>query len=64
MEDYEMSTGIGLSPDVVSPAVQVDVGALSHPGKVRHSNEDHYLVVSFEPNELSGASIPCKPAHR
>ncbi len=26
-------------------SVQVDVGALSHPGRVRPNNEDHYLVV-------------------
>ena len=32
-----MSTGISLLPDVVSPPVQVDVDALSHPVKVRHS---------------------------
>src|SRR5262245_26717416 len=27
------------------PAVRVDIGALSHPGKVRPNNEDHYGVV-------------------
>jgi protein phosphatase len=34
--------------DVVVPTVQVDLGALSHPGKVRPNNEDNYLVASFE----------------
>src|SRR5262245_44898418 len=36
-----------LSPRVTSSAVQVDLAALSHPGKVRPNNEDHYLVVRF-----------------
>jgi serine/threonine protein phosphatase PrpC len=30
-----------------SSLVKVDVGALSHPGKVRPNNEDHYLVARF-----------------
>jgi protein phosphatase len=28
-----------------SPVVRVEIGALSHPGKVRPNNEDHYAVV-------------------
>src|SRR5438045_3789524 len=28
-----------------TPPVRVDFGALSHPGKVRPHNEDHYAVV-------------------
>jgi protein phosphatase len=35
------------SPRVASFAVQVDLAALSHPGKVRPNNEDHFLVVHF-----------------
>jgi protein phosphatase len=35
------------SPQVPSSAVQVDLAALSHTGKVRPNNEDHYLVVRF-----------------
>lgn len=63
-----MSTGISLLPNAVPPAVQIDVDALSHPGKVRHSNEDQYLVVSFERNmttlstSLPRRSIPHKYA--
>ena len=54
-----MSTGISLLPDAVSPPVQVDVDALSHQGNVRHSNEDHYLVVSFERNMTTlSTSLP------
>jgi PPM family protein phosphatase len=30
-----------------SALVRVDIAALSHPGNVRHNNEDHYLVVRF-----------------
>lgn len=29
------------------PRVEVDVGAVSHPGKVRTNNEDHYLVTRY-----------------
>jgi protein phosphatase len=36
-----------LSPQAASSAVQVDLAALSHPGKVRPNNEDHFLVVRF-----------------
>src|SRR4051794_39040701 len=28
-----------------APPVRVDLGALSHPGRVRRNNEDHYAVV-------------------
>jgi protein phosphatase len=31
-------------PEVPSGEVQVDFGALSHPGNVRPNNEDHYMV--------------------
>jgi protein phosphatase len=34
-------------PAVASALVRVDFGALSHQGKVRSNNEDHYLVVRF-----------------
>jgi len=36
-----------LSPWVASAAVQVDLAAQSHQGKVRPNNEDHYLVLRF-----------------
>jgi protein phosphatase len=36
-----------LSPRVASSAIQVDLAALSHAGKVRPNNEDHFLVVRF-----------------
>jgi protein phosphatase len=36
-----------LSKRGASPAAQVDLAALSHPGKVRPNNEDHFLVVRF-----------------
>jgi protein phosphatase len=48
-EEYPVlpsQTGV-LSPQITSSAVQVDLAALSHPGKVRPNNEDHYLVVRF-----------------
>src|SRR5262245_14070991 len=32
----------------LSSRVEVDLGALSHPGKVRQSNEDHFLVSRVE----------------
>ena len=35
-------------PENVSARVQVDLAALSHQGKVRTNNEDHYLVVRCE----------------
>jgi PPM family protein phosphatase len=37
----------GRSPRAASSVVQVDLAALSHPGKVRPNNEDHFLVVRF-----------------
>jgi PPM family protein phosphatase len=43
-----MSTEKALLPDLVMPQVQVDLGARSHRGNVRHTNEDHYLVAAFE----------------
>jgi protein phosphatase len=35
------------SPQTTSAAVQVDLAVLSHQGKVRPNNEDHFLVVRF-----------------
>src|SRR5262245_42010257 len=32
----------------ISSLVQVDLGALSDPGKVRPNNEDHFLVARFD----------------
>ena len=34
-------------PGPLSSPVQVDVAGLSHPGKVRPNNEDHFLVLRF-----------------
>jgi protein phosphatase len=31
-----------------STLVDVDLAALSHPGKVRHTNEDHFMVARFD----------------
>lgn len=31
-----------------SPPAEVELGAMSHPGKVRPVNEDHYLIAAFE----------------
>lgn len=33
---------------VPSARVEVDIGALSHPGKVRPNNEDHFLVIRLD----------------
>ena len=34
-------------PPLLSAGVRVDLGALSHPGKVRPNNEDHFFVARF-----------------
>ncbi|HEU4389243.1 MAG TPA: protein phosphatase 2C domain-containing protein [Blastocatellia bacterium] len=34
--------------EVPSARVEVDIGALSHQGKVRRNNEDHFLVLQFD----------------
>ena len=36
------------SPRSISALVQVDLGGLSDPGKVRPNNEDHFLVARFD----------------
>jgi serine/threonine protein phosphatase PrpC len=38
------------NPQSISARVQVDLGALSDPGKVRPNNEDHFLVARFDRN--------------
>jgi serine/threonine protein phosphatase PrpC len=38
----------GQRPGSMSSHVQIDLGALSHQGKVRPNNEDHFLVTRFE----------------
>jgi PPM family protein phosphatase len=38
----------GAGHDSTSVHVNVDLGALTHPGRVRENNEDHYLVARFE----------------
>jgi protein phosphatase len=46
-------------PDVPSSEVQVDMAAVSHPGKVRTNNEDHYLVIKLERSlELMLTNLP------
>ena len=46
------------------PRIDVDMAALSHPGKIRRNNEDHYLAVRFERTartlltNLSAAEVP------
>src|SRR5262252_1565839 len=42
-----MSAEAALLADTGLSQVEVDLGALSHRGKVRLNNEDHYLVASF-----------------
>lgn len=43
-----MSAEKALLPDAAVQQVQVDLGAMSHKGKVRITNEDHYFVAAFE----------------
>ncbi len=43
-----MNTERGMLQDAFLSQVQVEFGALSHRGKVRLTNEDHYLVAAFE----------------
>lgn len=43
-----MSTETALLPGIGLLPVQIELGAMSHTGKVRPNNEDHYLVASFE----------------
>lgn len=51
-------------PHVLAPSVRVTVGARSHEGVVRLSNEDHYLVLRMGRNQetlstsLSGNEVP------
>ena len=35
-------------PDTISSLVEVDLGGLSHPGKVRLNNEDQFFVARFD----------------
>jgi protein phosphatase len=37
----------GERPQPLSALVRIDLGALSHPGKVRPNNEDHFLAARF-----------------
>src|SRR5262249_46793038 len=36
------------TPKGISALVEVDLGALSHPGRVRKQNEDHFIATRFE----------------
>src|SRR5262249_29340065 len=48
LNDLVTVTGPGVErPRPWSSQVRVEIGALSHPGKVRPNNEDHYLTVCF-----------------
>jgi protein phosphatase len=53
-------------PQTLSSLVEVDLGALSHPGKVRLNNEDHYLVARFDRSmqvlltNLAPGQVPAK----
>jgi serine/threonine protein phosphatase PrpC len=40
-------------PQPLSGRVRVDFGALSHPGRMRPNNEDHYIVLSFSRTALT-----------
>lgn len=47
-QEFELAPSSGSQPPrPPSSAVQVDVAGLSHQGKVRPNNEDHFLVVQF-----------------
>jgi serine/threonine protein phosphatase PrpC len=48
-EEFPASSprGDGPGPVATGGSVRVDLAGLSHPGKVRPNNEDHYLVVRF-----------------
>jgi protein phosphatase len=56
MQDMKAADTVELLPataecseqPILSSQVQVDIGALSHPGKLRPNNEDHYLVAKLE----------------
>jgi PPM family protein phosphatase len=42
------------------PAVRVEFGAVSHPGKVRENNEDHYLVFRRQKSRtVLKTNLPC-----
>jgi len=45
---YDSATPATAETRTPSPLVQVDLGGLSHPGRVRPNNEDHFLVVRFD----------------
>ncbi len=55
MHDWEADTAVYPSPagpeagwaETISSLVEVDLGGLSHPGKVRTSNEDYFLISRF-----------------
>jgi protein phosphatase len=47
MSDASVGEDVRLDSETISSRTVVDVGALSHPGKVRPNNEDSYLVMRF-----------------
>ncbi len=48
MSIRDLATPTTAEGRIPSSLVQVDLGALSHPGKVRPNNEDHFLVARFD----------------
>ena len=60
-DEYTVPTSQTEAPSarVASSAVQVDLAALSHPGKVRPNNEDHFLVSRFSrKQEILQTNLP------
>jgi protein phosphatase len=51
-QDIETDPNLGIQEPQKPPAVtvQVEFGALSHPGKVRTHNEDHYVILKLSRN--------------
>jgi PPM family protein phosphatase len=47
MSDVSVAEDVRLDSETISSRTVVDIGALSHPGKVRPNNEDSYLVMRF-----------------
>jgi protein phosphatase len=47
-QEYELPSSSGRRPpEPLSSLVQADIAGLSHPGKVRPNNEDHFLILRF-----------------
>ncbi len=48
--EFPSPASVKRAPEALLPVVNVDLGGLSHPGKVRSNNEDCFLVTRFERN--------------